>query len=62
MATLLAERLGRAPDDAGIRVYAGAVMGALIAAMMPAMEDPSIDFAADLDAALDLLEAGLRIG
>jgi AcrR family transcriptional regulator len=61
MTGLLAERLGRDPGDFDIRVYTGAVMGALMAAVLPAADSSGVDFVAVLDAALDLLEAGLRI-
>ena len=61
LTSLLAERLGRDPGDFNIRVYTGAVMGALMAAVLPAADSSGVDFVAVLDAALDLLEAGLRI-
>lgn len=61
MATLVAERSGLGADDRRIRVYAGAVMGALMGGMIPILQDPKADFVADMDAALDLLEGGLRL-
>ena len=61
MADLLAERVGRDPDDVRVQAYTGAVMGAMIASMIPMLEDPAADFIADIDAALDFLEGGLRL-
>lgn len=61
MATLLADRVGRHPNDLRIRIYTGALMGAMMAAMLPAMAGSAADFVADLDVALDLLEGGLQI-
>ncbi len=61
MATMLAARIGRDPSDPEVRMYTGAVMGALMASMIPTLEDPSTDFVTDLERALDFLEGGLRI-
>jgi AcrR family transcriptional regulator len=61
MAGLLAERVGRDPDDVRVRTYTGAVMGAMMAAMIPMLEDPHADFLADMDAALDFLDGGLKL-
>ncbi len=61
MGTMLAERVGRDPGDFRVRVYTGAVMGAMMAAMAPMMEDPGFDVLGDMDRALDLLEGGLRL-
>ncbi len=60
MASMLAERVGRDPDDIQVQAYAGAVMGAMIAGMIPMLTDPSYDFIRSIDAALDFLEGGLR--
>jgi len=61
MAGLLAERVGRNPDDVRVRVYTGAVMGAMMAAMIPMLQDPTSDLLGDMDKALDFLEGGLRL-
>jgi AcrR family transcriptional regulator len=61
MAAMLAERTGRDPNEARVRMYTGAVIGALIGAMVPMVENPEADFVADLDAALDFLEGGLQL-
>lgn len=60
-AILVAQRSGLGADDRRIRVHAGAVMGALMGGMIPILQDPKADFVADMDAALDLLEGGLRL-
>ena len=57
--TMIAERVGRKPDDPRVRVYTGAIMGAIMGAMAPMFENPDTDFVADVDAALDFLAEGL---
>ena len=57
--TMIAERVGREPDDPRVRVYTGAIMGAIMGAMAPMFENPDTDFVADVDAALDFLAEGL---
>jgi AcrR family transcriptional regulator len=61
MVTMLAERIGRAPDDARVRMYTGALLGTIMAAMVPMLMDPEADYVADMDAALDFLEGGLQL-
>ena len=56
---MIAERVGKEPGDPRVRVYTGAVMGAIMGAMAPMFEDPETDFVADVDAALDFLAEGL---
>ena len=56
---MIAERVGKDPGDPRVRVYTGAVMGAIMGAMAPMFEDPETDFIADVDAALDFLAEGL---
>lgn len=61
MADMLAERIGRAPNDPRVRMYTGALMGVILAAMAPMLVDPEADYIADMDAALDFLEGGLEV-
>jgi AcrR family transcriptional regulator len=61
MATMLAERIGRDPEDVRVRMYTGALMGTIMAAMVPMLQDPGADYMADMDAALDFLEGGLQL-
>jgi AcrR family transcriptional regulator len=61
MAELVAERVGRPADDAAVRVFIGAVLGAALAAILPSALDPNADFVAQIDASLALLEAGLPL-
>jgi AcrR family transcriptional regulator len=61
LAELFADRAGRAPDDFGVRVLAGAVLGVFISAMLAAVEDPRADIAALLDEALAQLEGGFAL-
>ena len=60
-AGLVAERIGRPPDDLEVRIFTGALLGALLAAVLPALQDPNADFPALMDAAFGQLEAGLRL-
>jgi len=64
VADALARRLGRSPDDLAVRVYAGAVFGALMAVMGPETYsegriDPAVFDRADQ--ALAMLESGLPL-
>jgi len=64
VADALARRLGRSPDDLAVRVYAGAVFGALMAVMGPeAYSEGRIDAAVfdRADQALAMLESGLPL-
>ena len=76
VAELVAKRVGRRPDDLAVRVYAGAVIGALLAAMfdgvgktaedsflMPfsSAGEPVDSILARIDASLDYLESGLPL-
>jgi AcrR family transcriptional regulator len=58
---LLAERMGRPTDDFAVRIFAGAVLGALMGAMLRVLEDPQADFVGLMDAGLAYLEAGLPL-
>jgi AcrR family transcriptional regulator len=55
-AELIAERLGRDPDDLAIRVLAGAVIGVGLSVMAMALDDPTADMVALMDAGLARLE------
>jgi AcrR family transcriptional regulator len=58
---LFSERLGRAPDAFAVRVFSGALIGAMLAATFTAIEDPNADLLALLDQAFGYLEAGLPL-
>jgi AcrR family transcriptional regulator len=58
----LAERLGRNPDDLALRVFAGAVVGAMLGVLEPWLYNPDGPRLVELiDQALAQLEEGLRI-
>jgi AcrR family transcriptional regulator len=57
----LAARLGRPPDDLELRVFAGAIMGGLLAALIPMLDGESADMATQLDRALEFLEKGIQL-
>lgn len=76
VAEMLASRTGRRPDDLAVRVYAGAVIGALLVAMFDgageqaentlltrfsSAGEPVSDLLARIDASLAYLEAGLPL-
>jgi AcrR family transcriptional regulator len=64
VADALARRLGRSPDDLAVRVYAGAVFGALMAVIGPeTYSEGYIDAAVfdRADQALAMLESGLPL-
>ena len=61
LAEVVAERVGRKPDDPGVRVVAGAVLGVGLAVMFAWAEDPAADMVALIDDAMARLEAGLRL-
>src|SRR5689334_3212714 len=58
-AAMVAEREGRAPDDFAVRVFAGAVVGAMMAVFLAGGSDPEADYRDLIDAALAQLENGL---
>jgi AcrR family transcriptional regulator len=58
---VVAERVGRRPDELAVRNFAGAVIGVAIAAMIAAMEDPGADMFALMDAGLAHLELGVPL-
>ena len=61
LAEVVAERVGRRPNELAVRSFAGAVIGVGLAAMLTAAEDPTADIFALLDAAMAHLEAGLPL-
>ena len=61
-AEIVAERVGRRPDDPAVRTVAGAVIGLGISAWYTAGDHASLkDYLAVMDASLALLEAGLPL-
>ena len=62
LAEVLAERVGRAPDDFAVRILVGAVLGVGMAVMFAVAEDPEADIALLLDKALAQLEVGVTAG
>jgi AcrR family transcriptional regulator len=61
LAEVIAERVGRTPDDFCVRTLLGAVAGVCLAALPRVAEDPEADVVLLLDLALAHLEAGLRL-
>jgi AcrR family transcriptional regulator len=57
----LAVRLGRPADDFELKIFGGAVMGAMMAALIPMLEDGSIDMMSQLDRAFEFLEKGMPL-
>jgi len=61
VAEVVAERVGRRPDELAVRTFAGAVLGVLLASLFVAAEDPTVDIFARIDDGLAHLEAGLPL-
>jgi AcrR family transcriptional regulator len=61
IAEVMAERVGRRPDELAVRTFAGAVLGVVLASMFAAAEDPGADVFARIDEGLAHLEAGLPL-
>ena len=61
VARLVAQRVGRPPDDLGVRTFAGGLIGAMMGAVMTAPRDGSVDYLALLDEAMQRFEAGLQL-
>jgi AcrR family transcriptional regulator len=61
VARLVAERVGRSPDDPAVRAFAGGLMGTLMAVLFTATPHESADYIALLDEAMERFEAGLPL-
>jgi AcrR family transcriptional regulator len=61
LAQVIAERVGRTPDDFAVRTLLGAVAGVCLAALPTLEKDPDADVVVLLDRALAHLDAGLRL-
>jgi AcrR family transcriptional regulator len=57
----LAARLGRPADDFELRVFGGAIMGAMMAAMIPMLENPTPEILEAADRALEFVERGMPL-
>ncbi|MGA3030464.1 MAG: TetR family transcriptional regulator [Candidatus Limnocylindrales bacterium] len=57
----LATRLGRPADDFELRIFAGAIMGAVMAALIPMLEDGSTDMIGQIDRAFEFIEKGMPL-
>lgn len=57
----LAAKLGRSPDDFEVRVYVGAVVGAMLAAFLPHLDDEHADWVALIVRAFDYIEKGMPL-
>ncbi len=60
MAEEVALRTGRSPEDFEVRVFTGALIGALMAVVLPAVLDPNVDYAL-MDRVFEFLERGLKL-
>jgi AcrR family transcriptional regulator len=58
---VVAERIGRSPDEVAVRALAGAVVGVAMAAMFTIAEDPSVGLAEGFDQYMACLEDGLGL-
>jgi AcrR family transcriptional regulator len=62
VAQVLAERVGRSPDELPVRAYAGAVIGAGIAVWLTSAEGiETADYIKQFDAAMAYLDTGLQL-
>jgi len=61
-ADIIAQRVGKNPNDIAVRNLAGAIVGVMVAALQQAYKQPSMAiFEGDMDAALARLEQGLEL-
>ncbi|HEV2636712.1 MAG TPA: TetR family transcriptional regulator [Actinocrinis sp.] len=58
---LVAERVGREPDDPAVLTFTGAALGVMLEVMLRWAGDPTLDAMAALDDALQLLADGLPL-
>ncbi len=61
LAEIVAERTDRRPDDLTVRVFAGAVVGAVMAAMFAIAENQGSDFAQAIDESMAAIEDSIRL-
>jgi AcrR family transcriptional regulator len=61
VAELISQRLDHQPNDFALRVFAGALVGAMLATTTAMVEDPEADPFTLIDEALGYLEAGLPL-
>ena len=61
IAEVVAERVGRRPDELPMRTFAGALVGAVQAALLAWSEDPDADYLALMDAAMAHVDAGVPL-
>ncbi|QHT58816.1 TetR family transcriptional regulator [Paenibacillus lycopersici] len=62
IAKLSANRLGRSGEDFDVMLFAGSIVGAMMAVQLYCADHPEADFFAVVDEALALYEAGLPLG
>jgi hypothetical protein len=58
---LVAERVGREPDDFAVRTFTGAVFGVWLSVLFVWAEDPDADLGTSMDRGIAQLEAGLPL-
>jgi AcrR family transcriptional regulator len=61
LAEIVAERAKRSPGDLAVRVFAGAVVGAVMAAMFAITDKQGSDFAQTIDESMASIEDSLRL-
>lgn len=61
IAEVLAQRVGREPDEFPVRNLAGALLGVMMSALLAAVDDPRADLLGLADRAMAHLEAGLPL-
>ena len=61
LAEIVAERTKRSPGDLAVRVFAGAVVGAVMAAMFAITDNQGSDFAQTIDESMASIEDSLRL-
>ncbi|HZC06162.1 MAG TPA: TetR family transcriptional regulator [Ktedonobacterales bacterium] len=61
LAKMVAARVGRRADEAPVRMFVGAVTGALLATFLASANDPNADLRALVDECLEYLDAGMPL-